>query len=89
MSAKDLRKLSKTDWAKVDALADAEIDTSEGLLDEDFFRRAELRSPKERETTITLVVDADVLAWFRTQDNYEARVNAALKLYAEAHKGQH
>jgi len=88
VSARDLQKPSKTDWAKVDALADAEIDTSEGLLDEDFFSRAKLRLPtKERQTVVTLKVDANVLAWFQTQDDYEKRVNAALKLYAEAHKG--
>ena len=86
MSAKDLPKFSKTDWARVDALTDAEIDTSEGLLDEDFFGRAELYSPQTRQTTVTLKVDAETLAWFQAQDDYETRVNAALKLYAEAHK---
>ncbi len=86
--SENLQKLSKTDWAKVDALADAEIDTSEGLLGEDFFSRAELRLPtEERQTVVTLKVDANVLAWFQTQGDYEKRVNAALKLYAEAHKG--
>ena len=85
MSAKDSPKLSKTDWAKVDALTDADIDTSEGLLDEDFFSRAELRLP-ERRTAVTLEVDSRVLAWFQAQEDCETRVNAALKLYAEAHK---
>lgn len=90
MSAEDLQKHSKTDWARVDALVDAEVDTSEGLLGEDFFRRAELRLPaKKRRATVTLEVDASVLAWFQTQDDYETRVNAALKLYADAHKGRH
>ena len=86
MSAKDLSKFSKTDWARVDALTDADIDTSEALLDEDFFSRAELRVPKAHQTLVTLKVDAETLAWFQTQDDYETRVNAALKLYAEAHK---
>ena len=53
MSAKDSPKLSKTDWVKVDALTDAEIDTSEGLLDEDFFRRAELRLPEKHRAAVT------------------------------------
>ena len=75
----------KTNWAKVDALTDAEINTSEGLLDEDFFGRAELRLP-ERRTAVTLEIDSRVLAWFQAQEDYETRVNAALKLYAEAHK---
>ncbi len=86
MSAKDLPKFSKTDWARVDALTDADIDTSEGLLDEEFFGRAELHMPKARQTTVTLKIDAETLAWFQTQEDYETRVNAALKLYAEVHK---
>ena len=62
MSAKDLSKLPKTDWDRVDALADAaDIDTSEGLLDEDFFGRAELHSPEPR-TAVTLGIDSSVLA---------------------------
>ena len=85
MSAKDL-KPSKTDWARVDALSDADIDTSEGLLDEAFFGRAEWRSLTKRQVTVTLEVDAAVLAWFQAQDDYETRVRAALKLYAEAHQ---
>lgn len=86
MSAKDLPKFSKTDWARVDALTDADIDTSEGLLDEDFFGRAELHLPGKHQTVVTLTVDAETLAWFQAQEDYEARVNAALKLYAEVHK---
>ena len=86
MSAEDSPKLSKTDWVKVDALTDAEIDTSEGLLDEDFFRRAELRLPEKHRAVVTLNIDIETLAWFQAQEDYETRVNAALKLYAEAHK---
>ena len=88
MSAKDLSELSKADWARVDALTDADIDTSEGLLDEDFFDRAELRLPEPR-TAVTLEIDSRVLAWFQTQKDYKTRINAALKLYAEAHKASH
>ena len=86
MSAKDLPKLSKTDWARVDALTDEDIDTGEGLLDEDFFGRAELHLPEKHQTAVTLKIDTETLAWFQAQEDYETRVNAALKLYAEVHK---
>ena len=86
MSAKNLPKFSKTDWARVDALTDEAIDTTEGLLDEAFFGRAELRLPEKHRTAVTLNIDAETLAWFQAQEDYETRVNAALKLYAEAHK---
>ena len=85
MSARDLKTPSKTDWARVDALTDADIDAEGGELGEDFFDRAELSLPAER-VRVTLELDAAVLAWFRTQDDPEARLRAALKLYADAHK---
>ena len=77
---------SKTDWAKVDALTDNDIDTSEGLLDEDFLRRAELRLPEKHRAAVTLNIDVETLVWFQAQEDCETRVNAALRLYAEAHK---
>lgn len=85
MSAGDLKTPSKTDWAKVDALTDADIDTGGGELGEDFFARAELSVPSRR-VQVTLELDAAVLAWFRTQDDPEGRLRAALKLYADAHR---
>lgn len=36
---------------------------------------------------MTVQVDSDVLDWFQAQgDDYEQRVNAALRIYAEAHQ---
>jgi hypothetical protein len=46
MSATDMNKPSTTNWDRVDALSDAEIDTSDiPPLDEAFFARATLRRP--------------------------------------------
>jgi uncharacterized protein (DUF4415 family) len=58
-----------------DALPDEEIVTSAiPPLSEDFFARA------------TLQVDSDLWAWFQAQgDECERRINAALRIYAEAH----
>ena len=86
MSASDLKKPSETDWTRVDALSDEEIDTSDiPPLDEAFFADAKLRVPKK--VSITVNVDADVLEWFRAQgEEFQARMNAALRIYAEAHK---
>lgn len=79
-------KKSETDWSRVDALADEDIDTSESpVLDEAFFERAELHLPAQQ--AVTLHVDADVLAWFQAQGDPQARISAALRLYAEVHKG--
>lgn len=86
MSEKHMNKHSETDWARVDAMTDDEIDTSDSPpLTEDFFKRAKMRVPKHV-VTMTLKVDADVLDWFKAQgEDYEQRINAALRIYAEAH----
>jgi uncharacterized protein (DUF4415 family) len=90
MSAQDLKKPSETNWARLSEMTDEEIDTSDiPPLDETFFANARLRMP-EKKVSITLDVDADVLEWFRAQgEDFQHRINAALKIYAEAHKEQH
>lgn len=78
---------SETDWKRIDAMTDEEIDTSDiPPLGEDFFKRAKVRWPKQQ-TTLIAQVDPDVLTWFRALGNdYERRVNDALRIYVEAHK---
>jgi hypothetical protein len=77
---------SETDWARVDALTDAEIDTSEvPEQTEAFFRRAELRLPRDTET-VAVRLDAITLKWYRSLDDAEQRMAAALRLYADAHR---
>lgn len=87
MNAKHTNKSSKTDWARVDALTDETIDTSDiPALPPAFFERAKLRA-SHQPVTVTLHVDSDVLAWFQAQGaEYEKRINAALRIYAEAHE---
>ena len=87
MNAQDLKKPSETNWARVSEMADDDIDTSDiPPLDETFFAHARLRVPGKK-VSVTLDVDADVLEWFRAQgEDFQQRINAALKIYAEAHK---
>ncbi|HYN88404.1 MAG TPA: BrnA antitoxin family protein, partial [Ardenticatenaceae bacterium] len=55
-------------------------------LTDEFFERATLRLPKQG-TPLVLHVDPDVLAWFKAQGGeYEQRMNAALRIYVEAHR---
>jgi uncharacterized protein (DUF4415 family) len=90
MNAQDLKKPSETNWARVSEMTDEEIDTSDiPPLDETFFANARLRMP-EKKISITLDVDADVLEWFKAQgEEFQHRINAALRIYAEAHKEHH
>ena len=82
-----MNKPSETNWARIDALTDDTIDTSDiPPLAESYFARATLRTPSQP-VPITVLVDPDVLAWFKAQgDEYEQRINAALRIYVEAHK---
>ncbi len=68
-------------------MTDEEIDTSDSPpLDDDFFARAQWRMP-EKKTAVTLSVDSEVLKWFEARGaDFQQRVNAALKIYAQAHQ---
>ena len=76
---------SSTGWAKLDETPDETVDTSESPeLNDDFFERAAVRLPEP--VSATLEIDPDVLAWFEAQGNTSKRINAALRIYAEAHR---
>ena len=87
MNAKTSKKRSKTDWHKIRALSDTDIDTSDiPPLDPDFFKSAVLRMPMAK-SSITVRLDSDVLEWFRKQGGgYQTRINAVLRTYMEAHR---
>lgn len=78
---------SRTNWARVDALADEEIDTSEvPPLAEEFFRRAQWRDPSGLRK-VRVAIDPETLAWFQAQgEAAEQQMAAALRLYAEVQK---
>ncbi|MBA2449945.1 MAG: BrnA antitoxin family protein [Chloroflexi bacterium] len=78
---------SRTNWARVDALNDDEIDTADApALSDDFFRRATWRRPGP--VSVTVRVDPEIVAWYHAQgEEGEQRMSAALRIYAEAHRG--
>jgi uncharacterized protein (DUF4415 family) len=80
------KRRSRTDWKRVDALRDEDIDFSEmPELGPDFFTRAILwPGPKKQ---ITLRLDPDVLTFFRKQGKgYQSTINAVLRKYVESRK---
>lgn len=87
MNESDMNNSSETDWEMIDALTDETIDRSElPPLDDSFFDRATWRMPKQS-VAVTVQLDPDLLAWFQALgDDYEQRMVAALRIYAEAHK---
>jgi uncharacterized protein (DUF4415 family) len=86
-----ISKKSQTDWKRVDALKDEDIDLSDvPEVSPEMFARAIVRrglKPVSRKAQLTLRVDSDVLDWFRRQgQGYQTKINALLRAYMDAHK---
>lgn len=81
-----MKRKSQTDWARVDAMKDDEIDYSEiPELDEAWFENAEWGIPAKN--IVTIRIDWDVLKWFKSHGpGYQTRINALLKAYVDAQK---
>jgi uncharacterized protein (DUF4415 family) len=79
------KKPSETDWVRLRAMRDEEIDFSDlPEQGEDFFNDATLRLPQPKET-VCISLDRDVLEWFKAQGkSYQSRINSVLKAYKEA-----
>ncbi len=86
MSARRMKRQSRTDWKRVDAMRDEDIDCSENPeLDDKFFKGAVRWSGHKQQ--ITLRLDPDVLAFFRKHGKgYETTINAVLRKYIEVLK---
>jgi uncharacterized protein (DUF4415 family) len=83
-SGKNMKRQSRTDWKRIDALGDEDIDFSEiPKLGPEFFANA-IVWPGTKEQ-ITLRLDPDVLKFFRKQGRgYQTTINAVLRKYMEA-----
>ncbi len=86
------RRKGGTDWARVKALSDEDIDAAIAadpdaapILDEEWFRTAELVMPQPK-AAISIRLDREVLDWFKGQGpGYQSRINAVLAAYVKAH----
>jgi uncharacterized protein (DUF4415 family) len=87
MSENTLKNTSQTDWARLDAITDEEIDTSDiPSLDDSFFSKAQLRIPKGK-VAVMVNIDKEVSDWFDSQgEDSKSLMSAALRIYAEAHR---
>jgi len=85
MSGENSKRKSATDWDYLASETDKGIDFSDiPKLGPDFWRKATVRMPQKKES-ITLRLDRDVLAWFRSLGRgYQTRINAVLRSYAQA-----
>jgi uncharacterized protein (DUF4415 family) len=78
---------SKTDWDRIGTLSDEGIDTSDiPALGKPFFEKATVRAPR-KPVAVTVHIDPEILVWYQSQgEEYEQRISAALRIYAEAHR---
>jgi uncharacterized protein (DUF4415 family) len=86
LKSKTTKEPSRTDWRRIDAMRDEDIDFSDiPKQGADFFKNAILwPGPKKQ---ITLRIDPDVLSFFRRHGRgYQSTMNAVLRKYMEARK---
>jgi uncharacterized protein (DUF4415 family) len=87
----NLPKDNQTDWARVDAMTDEEIeeaarsDPDAQLTDADYWKNA---VPVDgRNNRSRLNIDPDILHWFQNQGkDYRERMSAILKSHAETRR---
>ncbi len=83
-------RISKTDWKRVKSMKgrDIKITAEHPELDVNHIARVIVRKglrPVEAKRSISLRVDAEVLAWFQAQGpGYQTRMNAVLKAFKDA-----
>lgn len=91
MSKVSTSRESLTDWQRVDALCDEDIDLSDAPeITPEMFAKAVVRrglQPPPNKQQVTIRLDYDVLKWFRAQgEGYQTRINSLLRAYMEAHQ---
>jgi uncharacterized protein (DUF4415 family) len=93
VSLKQARKMkSETDWARLDAMTDEEIEQAAAddpdnppWTDEDWANARVVWPPGK--APVTLRLDRDIIAWFKLQGSgYQTRINAVLRGFVEAQK---
>jgi uncharacterized protein (DUF4415 family) len=87
-----VRRKSETDWARIDALTDEQIEASikndpDWSGDWNWGDAVLVIPPKKK--AISIRVDEDVLDYFKTDgDGYQRRINAVLRSYMQQKKSK-
>jgi uncharacterized protein (DUF4415 family) len=83
---------SQTDWARIDAMKDEEIDFSDipEVTPEMFAKSIVRRGLKPlTKSQLTLRLDSDVIDWFKQQGpGWQTQMNALLRAYMEERQAQ-
>lgn len=89
MKENSISTKSQTDWARIDAMTDQDIDTSDiPPITPELFATAIVRQglkPMQVKKQVTIRLDADVLIWFKAQgQGYQTQINELLRAYMNA-----
>ncbi len=94
MNKQDTTKESQTDWTRIDAMTDDEIDLSDiPEITEEMWANAVWRKggakPASLRSQETLAVDGDVIEFFKAQGrDYQTKINELLRAYMEAQQAK-
>lgn len=93
MNKQNTTTKAETDWTRIDAMTDEEIDYSDipPITDEMWAKGVWHKGLKEDSTTgqEILEIDPDVIEFFKTQGrDYQTKINQLLRAYMEAHQAK-
>lgn len=94
MNEQNTTKESQTDWARIDAMTDDDIDLSDiPEITEEMWAKAVWRTGGAKPVSLgsqeTLAVDGDVIEFFKAQGrDYQTKINQLLRAYMEAHQAK-
>lgn len=91
MKKRSTTRKSETDWERIAAMKDVDIDLSEiPEVTPEMFARGVLRrnfEPIPRKKQLTLRIDSDVVEWYKKQGRgYQTKINALLRAYMKEHQ---
>jgi uncharacterized protein (DUF4415 family) len=91
MRKRSTSKKSQTDWKRIDAMKDEDIDLSDNPeATPEMFARAVVRRNFKvipRKKQLTLRIDSDVVDWYKLQGRgYQTRINSLLRAYMKEHQ---
>ncbi len=89
MSKKNTLEKSQTDWAKIDAMTDDEIDYSDiPPITDEMWKNGILRKgfkTIQKKSQENLSVDRDIIEFFKAHEkNYQSKINELLRAYMKA-----
>ncbi len=93
MNEENSTKQSQTNWAKIDAMTDEDIDFTDcPEITDEMWATGVLRkgsNPIPTKSQETLAVDRDVIEFFKAEGrDYQTKINQLLRAYMEAHQAK-